>query len=659
MISEASVQKIRETAQIEEVVGEFVNLKRTGRNYKGLCPFHHEKTPSFTVTPALNIFKCFGCQKGGDAIHFLMEHEKFTYVEALRYLADKYQIEVEEDEMSEEKREQLQRTDSLYILNEFVAEYYEKQLHETNTGKSVALSYFQQRGFLKSTIEKFQLGYAPANGSALVDALHQKGFKKEFAEELGLVNSYGKDFFKDRVMFPIHHQSGKVAAFAGRTMKTGKKIPKYINSPESEIYEKRKTLYGLHQSRNAIRRENVCILVEGYTDVMAMHQAGIEHVVASSGTALTADQSRLIKRYADTALVLYDGDAAGIAAATRGLRILLVEGLSVEVAALPEGADPDSFVQEQGKDAMLDFLAKEKKDFVLFQMEDILEKGENDPIARAQGIKSLMTTLAHVQDAVTRDSYVQFVSQKLGASEQILYQELQQSLEKIQKDQERERKSRARREGLVSNMSGKPISKIEQETRTKEVIEDIREREIARILIQHGHKLLDIEEEGQEEIENTEPMSVAENVLLELDELEIGLADDTYQQILKEVAEKVNNGQTLDPQYFTNHSNENIRNFAIDVLTDPYEYSTNWEEKLQAPLRTQKMPEENHEQDMEQVLLHFKHKVIEYQMKVVKEKLSESIETRNEQDTDKYIRMQQHLIEIRKTLDEELRRVVL
>jgi len=657
MISEASVQKIRETAQIEEVVGEFVNLKRSGRNYKGLCPFHHEKTPSFTVTPNLNIFKCFGCQKGGDSIHFLMEHEKFTYVEALRYLADKYQIEVEEDDMTEEKREEIQRTESLYILNQFVAEYYAKQLHETNTGKSVALSYFTQRGFLKETIEKFQLGYAPAFGTALVDALKKKGFKKEFAEDVGLINSYGKDFFKDRVMFPIHHQSGKVAAFAGRTMKTGKKIPKYINSPESEIYEKRKTLYGLHQSRDSIRRENVCILVEGYTDVMALHQAGIENVVASSGTALTADQSRLIKRYADTTLVLYDGDAAGIAAATRGLRILLVEGLSVEVAALPEGADPDSFVQEQGKDAMLEFLEEKKKDFVLFQLDDILEKGQNDPIARAKGIKSLMTTLAHVQDAVTRDSYVQFVAQKLGASEEILYQELQASLEKMAQEQERERKSRARREGLVSTMSGEPISKIEQEQRTKEVIEDIREREIARILIQHGHKMLELTEE--EEKKGAEPLSVAENVILELEELELGLADETFRSILEEVTDKLELGQSLDPKYFTSHQEEKIRTFAIDVLTDPYEYSDNWEEKLQAPLRTQKMPEENHEMDMEQVLLHFKHKVIEYQMKVVKDKLSEAIESRNELDTDKYIRVQQQLIEIRKSLDFELRRVVL
>jgi len=657
MISEASVQKIRETAQIEEVVGEFVNLKRTGRNYKGLCPFHHEKTPSFTVTPALNIFKCFGCQKGGDSIHFLMEHEKFTYVEALRYLADKYQIEVEEDEMSEEKREQLQRTDSLYILNEFVADYYEKQLHETNTGKSVALSYFKQRGFFKSTIEKFRLGYAPANGSALVDALHKKGFKKEFAEELGLINSYGKDFFKDRVMFPIHHQSGKVAAFAGRTMKTGKKIPKYINSTESEIYEKRKTLYGLHQSRNAIRRENVCILVEGYTDVMAMHQAGIENVVASSGTALTADQSRLIKRYADTALVLYDGDAAGIAAATRGLRILLDKGLSVEVAALPEGADPDSFVQEHGKDAMLEFLEKEKKDFVIFQLDDILEKGKNDPIARAKGIKSLMTTLAHVQDAVTRDSYMQFSAQKLGASEEVLYQELQKSLEQMSQERERERKSMARREGLVSTMEGEPISKIEQETRTEAAIKDIREREIARLLIQHGHKMLESSDEDEDEAE--EPISVAENIIIELEELEIGLADPTYSSILQEVTAIIDKGEMLKPTYFTSHEDEDIRKFAINVLTDPYEYSENWEEKLQAPLRTQKMPEENFEQDMKQVLLHFKHKVIEYQMKVVKEKLSESIEERKEQDTDKYIRMQQQLIEIRKELDNELRRVVL
>ena len=659
MISEATIQKVRDTAQIEEVVGEYVSLKRSGRNYKGLCPFHHEKTPSFTVTPALNIFKCFGCQKGGDAIHFLMEHEKFTYVEAIRYLAGKYHIEIEEDDMSEERREEMQRTESLYILNQFVAEFYQKQLHHTDTGKSVALSYFKKRGFLKETIEKFELGFAPATGRALIDSLKANGYKEDFAEELGLINSYGKDFFKDRVIFPIHHYSGKVAAFAGRTMKTGKKIPKYINSPESEIYEKRKTLYGLHQSRNSIRRENICILVEGYTDVMALHQAGIENVVASSGTALTPDQSRLIKRFADTALVLYDGDAAGIAAATRGLRILLTENLSVEIAALPEGEDPDSFVQEKGKDAMLAFLENEKKDFVIFQLDQIIKEGEADPIARAKGIKSLMTTLAHVEDRVTRDSYLQFCAQKLGASEDILYQELQASLQQIAKEQEREQKAMARRKGLVSDMKGKSLSSIEQEKRSKEIIEDIREREIARLLLQHGAKPL-LPEEDEENVEEQEdPITVAEHVITELDELDLGLADETYKQIFDETRDALLKGNSLSPQYFTTHKDETIRNFAIDVLADPYEYSPNWEEKLEAPLRTQKMPEENYEKDMDQVLLHFKHKVIEYQMKIVKNKLKESIENQNEGSIDKYIRMQQRLIEIRKSLDDELRRVVL
>jgi DNA primase len=660
MIPEETVQQIREEARIEEVVGDFVNLKRTGRNYKGLCPFHHEKTPSFTVTPALNIFKCFGCQKGGDSVQFLMEHEKMTFVEALKYLAKKYNIEIQEEELSEEEQENRQRTESLYILNAFVAEFYANQLHHSNTGKSIALSYLKQRGFLEKTIQKFELGYAPPNGTELIQALKNKGYNEEFAKDLGLINSYENDFFKDRVIFPIHHYSGKVAAFAGRTMKSGKKIPKYINSPESEIYEKRKTLYGLHQSRTAIRRENQCILVEGYTDVMALHQAGIEHVVASSGTALTADQARLIRRFADEVLVLYDGDAAGISAAIRGLRILLSEGLSVKVATLPEGADPDSYVQEQGKQAMLDFLEKEKKDFILFQVESILEEGSRDPIARAKGIKSLMTTLAHLEDPLMRDSYLQFCAQKLGTKEEVLMQELSNSLQQKEKEREREQRSRARRETNVSDMKGETITEVEQKQRSRETIEDIRERDIVRVLIQHGHKTLATPEEESEGDEGAEDsITVAENVIYELDEMDLGLAHPLYKQVYDIVRTAVDQGETLSPKFFTSHSDGDIQKFAIDLLTDPYIYSDNWEEKLQAPLRTQKMPEENFEKDMIQAVSHFKQKVLEYQMGIVKEKLSESIENRDDQATDKYIKIQQHLIEIRKNLANSLGRVVL
>ncbi len=660
MIPEETVQQIREEARIEEVVGDFVNLKRTGRNYKGLCPFHHEKTPSFTVTPALNIFKCFGCQKGGDAVQFLMEHEKLTFVEALKHLAKKYNIEIQEEELSEEEQESRQKTESLYILNAFVAEYYADQLHESNTGKSIALAYFKQRGFLEKTIQKFQLGYAPANGTALMQALKNKGYKEDFAKDLGLINSFGKDFFKDRVIFPIHHYSGKVAAFAGRTMKSDKSIPKYINSPESEIYEKRKTLYGLHQSRTAIRRENQCILVEGYTDVMALHQAGIEHVVASSGTALTADQARLIRRFADEVLVLYDGDAAGISAAIRGLRILLSEGLSVKLATLPEGADPDSYVQEHGKQAMLDFLENEKKDFILFQVESILEEGSRDPIARAKGIKSLMTTLAHLEDPLMRDSYLQFCAQKLGTKEEVLMQELSNSLQQKAKEREREQRSRARRETNVSDMKGETISEVEQKQRSSETIEDIRERDIVRVLIQHGHKTLASQEEESEDDDGAEdPITVAENVIYELDEMDLGLAHPLYKQVYEIVRTAVEKGDSLSPKFYTSHPDGDIQKFAIDILTDPYIYSDNWEEKLHAPLRTQKMPEENFEKDMIQAVSHFKQKVIEYQMSIVKKKLSESIEKRDDQATDKYIKIQQHLIEIRRNLANSLGRVVL
>ncbi|MCI5080604.1 MAG: DNA primase, partial [Saprospiraceae bacterium] len=348
MITQKSVQEILETAKVEDVIQDFVNLKRRGVNMIGLCPFHNEKTPSFTVSPAKNIYKCFGCGKAGNPVQFLMDHENLSFPEALRWLAQKYGIEIEEKQVSQEVIEERQRLDSLYIVNKFARDFFAEQLFETDRGKSVGLSYFKQRGFREDIIRKFGLGYSPAQSDLLTVTAKQKGYNIDLMKEVGLTSKYGRDFFRDRVMFTIHNLSGKVIGFGGRILQKDVKAPKYINSPETEIYNKSKVLYGAFFAKTAIRKQDECILVEGYTDVISLHQDGIENVVASSGTSLTVDQIRLVKRYTQNIKILYDGDKAGIKAALRGLDLVLAQDMNVKVVLLPEGEDPDSYLQGVG-----------------------------------------------------------------------------------------------------------------------------------------------------------------------------------------------------------------------------------------------------------------------------------------------------------------------
>ena len=391
MISQKSIQEVFDSVQVEDLIQDYVTLKRRGVNMIGLCPFHDEKTPSFTVSPSKNIYKCFGCGKGGGPVQFIMEHDQLSFPEAIRALATKYNITLEEDNKKDDQEYAIQKKqeESFYILNDFALAHYTDNLFNSQDGKLIGLSYFKERGFLENTIQKFQLGFAKNDSKALITAALNNQFKEDYLKEVGLMSQKGFDFFRNRVMFPIHSVSGKVIAFAGRTLSTQKSQPKYINSPESLIYNKRKILYGMHLAKTAIRKKENCLIVEGYTDVISLVQNGIENVVASSGTALTSEQVRLVKRFTDNVTFLYDGDTAGVKAAMRGLDLVLENGMNVSLVLLPDGEDPDSFVKTQGNAGFEKYIASEAKDFIFFKMDLLLKESETDPIRKPKLLRIL------------------------------------------------------------------------------------------------------------------------------------------------------------------------------------------------------------------------------------------------------------------------------
>ncbi|MBP5689086.1 MAG: DNA primase, partial [Muribaculaceae bacterium] len=429
MIDRETVDRILDSADIVDVVGDFVSLRRSGANFKGLCPFHDEKTPSFMVSPAKQICHCFGCGKGGSPVNFIMEHEQMSYVEALRYLAKKYNIEIHEKELtSEEKAAQTER-ESMLIINEFALKYFEDQLFNTDEGKNIGLSYFYERGFNDATIKKFNLGYSPQDSKAFYTAATGKGYNKKYLFDVGLCiddrKGGGFDRFHGRVMFPVMNIAGKIIAFGGRTLKKTKDIAKYFNSPESIVYVKNRELYGLFQSKRAIAKEDKCFLVEGYTDVISMHQAGIENVVASSGTSLTEGQIRAIHRFTKNVTVLYDGDPAGIKASLRGIDMLLAEGLNIKVLLLPEGEDPDSFARTHSATELKQYIAENETDFISFKTKILLEGTERDPIKRASVIGDVVKSISVIPDAISRSVYAKECSVQLGISEDVLLREIQ------------------------------------------------------------------------------------------------------------------------------------------------------------------------------------------------------------------------------------------
>lgn len=456
MIDQATIDKIMAATDIVDVVSDFVSLRRRGANYWGLCPFHDDRSPSFSVSPSKGVCKCFSCGKGGSAIHFIMEHEQLSYYEALKYLAKKYNIEVHEKELSDEERQKRSERENMFVINTFAQEFFSKSLLETDEGRSVGLAYFKERGFNEDIIRKFGLGYSPEKRDALAVEAQKRGYKIDYLLKTGLCRETQEgriyDLFSGRVMFPVYSVSGKVVAFGGRILKSGVKISKYFNSPESDIYHKSDELYGIYQAKRAIEKERRCYLVEGYTDVLSMHQSGIENVVASSGTALTHGQIRLIHRFTDNITVLYDGDAPGIKASLRGIDLLLQEGLNIKVVLLPDGEDPDSFSKSQSAESFTRYIKEHETDFIRFKTQLLLEDAGEDPIKRADIISNIVESISLIPDAIVRSVYVQECSRLLQIDEQILLSELNKRRQKRAEQQfSRERYNQERQSAATTN----------------------------------------------------------------------------------------------------------------------------------------------------------------------------------------------------------------
>lgn len=567
MIHKESIDRIIDAAQIEEVVGDFVNLKRRGSSLLGLCPFHNEKTPSFNVSSSKGIYKCFGCGKAGNSVNFIMEHEKLTYPEALRYLAKKYNIEIVEDEVSsDEDKEVAQKRESLMLIADWAKKVFVENLWEHDMGKAIGLSYFKERGFRDDIIKKFELGYSLDEWSALTDRAEKEGFQKAFLLETGLsIFNENKnsvyDRFRNRVMFPIHSVSGRVIAFGGRILKTEANSPKYVNSPESEIYHKSAVLYGLYFAKKSIRDLDNCYLVEGYTDVVSLHQSGIENVVASSGTSLTTEQIKLIARFSKNITILYDGDPAGIKASLRGIDMILEEGLNVKVVLFPDSHDPDSYVREVGSNKFTEYVESAKKDFIVFKTDLLLKDIKNDPIKKAELIKDILDSIAKIPDQITASLFVKECSTLLEMEERILLSELNKiKIKKIKKENQQEDLSiHTPEEDIVHEQPRADHNNLNQE------------REIIRILIQYANRDYVDAEHG---IDTT----IAQHILSEIEHASISFYNEPYISMLDLFKKAIDSNFIPDEKFFTQHPDASISSTAAELLSVQYVLSEKWKE---------------------------------------------------------------------------------
>jgi len=567
MIDQVTIDRILDAAEITEVVSEFVTLKKRGVNLLGLCPFHNEKTPSFTVSPAKGIFKCFGCGKGGNAVNFVMEHESLTYPEALKWLAAKYHIEIQEEEETTEQKLLKDERESMMIVSAFARKYFSQFLWEENEGRTIGLSYLHERGIRDDIIKKFDLGYCPDGKDLFTRQAQKQGYKMEFLEKTGLSikrDDWVRDRFAGRVMFPIHSISGRVIAFGGRILKADRNTAKYLNSPESEIYHKSRVLYGIYQAKRDITRLDKCYLVEGYTDVLSMHQSGIENVVASSGTSLTPDQIRLIKRFTPNVTILYDGDAAGIKASLRGIDLVLEEGLNVKVLLLPDGEDPDSFARSMSSGQLHQYIQEHETDFIRFKTRLLMKDTKNDPVERARLINDIVRSISVVPDSVTRSVYIQECSQLMNVQEEVLYTEIR----KLQFRQSDGIRKTAYREH--------PRPATQQITQSKPAVNrcEIEEREIIRILLKYFHHAV-FEVEGAQPGE-TETISVGRFVLEEIENDGLHSENEPISRMLDLFVENLDNESFTPPQFFINHSDQQISSLAVDLLAEKYIESKRW-----------------------------------------------------------------------------------
>lgn len=579
------IDEIMQTSRIEEVIGEFVHLKRAGSNLKGLSPFTDEKTPSFVVSPAKQIFKCFSTGKGGSVVTFLMEKEHYSYPEALKWLANKYNITLpEEREPTAEELAQITEKESLFIINEFARNHFVERMHETDEGKAVGLNYFIERGFRKDIIEKFQLGYCLEKGNDFTESALQKGYKLEYLEKIGLVKSKDDrhfDFFRGRVMFPIHSVSGRVLGFGGRTLLADKKIAKYFNSPESVIYNKSDILYGLYYAKGDIVKYDNCYLVEGYTDVISMHQAGIINVVSSSGTSLTHGQIKLIRRYTQNVTILYDGDAAGIKASFRGIDLLLEEGLNVRVVLFPNGDDPDSYSKKVSNEELNQYIKSHMKDFVSFKAEILLgENGVQDPIQRAKLIHDIVHSISLIPDEISRTVYSQEISKRFEIDINIIHQELF----KLRKNQlAKQQATNTPKEVLEPEIPTYESATTEnQSTQTSDskhhfISLDHAEYDLIRILVKYGVLAIEIEITNEFQQKTKIETSVTELVCAEIHKDQMFFENTVFQRLFNEVNESLNQEKRfLKPSHFLKSTDIEIVKLVSDIENEPYELSHNW-----------------------------------------------------------------------------------
>ena len=581
MISKATIDTVFETARVEEVIGDFVQLKRAGSNFKGLSPFSDERSPSFMVSPAKGIWKDFSSGKGGNAVAFLMEHSHFTYPESIRYLAKKYNIEIEETEQTDEEKANTDVRESMYLVSEFAKDYFHNTLLHSEEGKAIGLSYFKERGFTNETIKKFALGYSPETWDALTKEALGKGYKLEFLEATGLTipkEDRPFDRFKGRVMFPIQSMSGRILGFGGRILGNDKKAAKYLNSPESDIYHKSKVLYGIFQAKQAIAKQNNCYLVEGYTDVIQFNQAGIENVVASSGTALTPDQIRLINRLTKNITVLFDGDAAGLRASVRGIDLILEEGMNVKVCAFPDGEDPDSFAKKTPYEELVKYLEENSKDFIQFKASLLMNDAKNDPIKKADLIRDMVVSISKIPDRIQREIYIQECSRIMDISEQVLISTLAQLVKKDISDIGKKQKQEQKAFEVVKNEVPIPVEKID-------ILYGL-ERKIIEILLLYGNRteefedvLLKANEEG--EIENfveKKVCKVYQRIFLSLQEDEVELANPLFRDIFTNLIAFFHENESFSIEQYLMHLQPEFAQEVTDILMeDERVILHNWE----------------------------------------------------------------------------------
>ena len=653
-----------DAAQIVDVVSEFVTLRRRGVNYIGLCPFHNEKTPSFSVSPSKGVCKCFSCGKGGNVVHFIMEHEQLNYYEALKWLAKKYGIEVKERELSDEEKQAQSIRESLFLVNDFANNYFQDILHNHRDGQAIGMSYFRQRGFRDDIIKKFQLGFSTESRDALFQEAKKKGFNTDYLVKTGLCytrdDGQVRDRFWGRVIFPVHTLSGKVVAFGGRVLNTAdKKVAKYVNSPESEIYHKSRELYGIYFAKQAIVKQDKCFLVEGYTDVISMHQAGVENVVASSGTALTSGQIRMIHRFTNNITVLYDGDWAGIKASIRGIDMLLEEGMNIKVMLLPDGDDPDSFARKHNATEFQEYIAKHEVDFIRFKTNLLMSDAGNDPYKRATLITDIVKSISVIPEAIVRSEYIKECSQMLHVEERILVSEVA----KIKREKEEAQAKSTQRENTASTQAGadapqaagqtgeaalnstapnaedeayyaalaagyeaapstltpqtefagrrekQPSTLNQQPVTLNPQLSTLnplypKERLIVQQLIRHGEKVMFVDEESKQEV------TVTDYVAAELEMDNITLTTPLFAEVLQELSQHIGEAGFTAERYFINHANPALSRLAVDLIEEKYQLS-----KYHSKTQTIVSDADRLNELMYHLMVDYKHSLVEMELK--------------------------------------------